>query len=429
MVGNGQGNGDVCVIGAGLAGLVAGWHAAERGRRVEVIAKGWGTLYWHAGCIDVLGYYPVDDPHPVRSPLSALKKLNGDQPQHPYALVGKERLAEAVQALQALCAAVGYPLLGSLDKNWLLPSAVGTFRPTCLAPETMIAGDLSHNAPMLIVGFQNQGDFFPSLVADNLTRQGIPATHTTLELRTLAERNFNYPTELARMMEDTVFRAELVDKLKPRVDRDVERIGFPAVLGLSNSLEVKEALETRLRRPVFEIPSLTPSIPGMRLHSILVQAIQRHGGRVQSGMQVIGAQTNNHHITAVYTEAAARRKSHRYDQYVLATGGILGGGITTNHKGEVTEVVFDLPVTAPTSRLDWFARSFLDQVGHPIYRSGLTVDDQFQPVGRQSANGNRRTVYDNLYAAGGALAHAELIRERSLEGVALATGYVVGEML
>ncbi|PWH19821.1 MAG: glycerol-3-phosphate dehydrogenase subunit GlpB, partial [Ardenticatenia bacterium] len=51
---------DVVVIGAGLAGLTAGWHAAVKGCRVRVVAKGWGTTYWHAGCIDVLGYYPVD---------------------------------------------------------------------------------------------------------------------------------------------------------------------------------------------------------------------------------------------------------------------------------------------------------------------------------------------------------------------------------
>jgi glycerol-3-phosphate dehydrogenase subunit B len=343
--------------------------------------------------------------------------------------VGEARLADAVHDLQALCAAARYPLLGSLDTNWLLPSAVGTFRPTCLAPETMIAGDLSHNAPMLIVGFQNQRDFFPNLIADNLTRQGIPATHTTLELGTLAGRNFNYATDLARRMEDSVFRAELVEKLKPRVSKDVERIGFPALLGLSNSLEVKEALETRLRRTVFEIPSLTPSIPGMRLHSILMQAIQARGGRVHNGMQAVGAQTEGHRVIAVYTEAAARRRPHRHDQYILATGGILGGGITTDYRGEVKEVVFDLPLTIPASRLDWFARSFLDKAGHPIHQSGLVVDDQFRPIGPQSANGDQQAVYDNLYAAGGALAHAELIRERSLEGVALATGYAVGEIM
>jgi glycerol-3-phosphate dehydrogenase subunit B len=423
MVENGRRNDGICIIGAGLAGLVTGWRAAVRGRPVEVISKGWGALYWHAGCIDVLGYYPVDHSHPVSSPSAAIDKLAAAQPQHPYALVGAERLAQALKALQGLCAGAGYPLYGSPDKNWLLPTAVGTFRPTCLAPETMIAGDLSHNAPMLIVGFQNYNDFSPHLIADNLTRQGIPATHMVLDLRTLSERNFNYPVSLARLMEDPVFRAELVDKLKPRVG-DVERIGFPAILGLEKSLEVKGALETRLRRPVFEIPSLTPSIPGIRLHRILVQSIEAHGGRVHNGMQAVGAQATGDRVTAVYTEAAARRRQHRHGQYVLATGGILGGGITTNHRGEVKEVVFELPVDAPGSHQDWFARSFLDNKGHPIYHAGLNVDDHFRP-----ADGNQRPIYDNLYAVGGILAHNEFIRERSLEGIALATGYAVGEML
>jgi hypothetical protein len=36
-------------------------------------------------------------------------------------------------------------------------------------------------------------------------------------------------------------------------------------------------------------------------------------------------------------------------------------------------------------------------------------------------------VYENVLAAGTTLAHAEVIRERSREGVALATGYGVGK--
>jgi glycerol-3-phosphate dehydrogenase subunit B len=141
-------------------------------------------------------------------------------------------------------------------------------------------------------------------------------------------------------------------------------------------------------------------------------------------MQAVGAQVTGDQVTAVYTEAAARRRPHRHGQYVLATGGILGGGITTNHRGEVKEVVFELPVDAPASHQDWFSRSFLDNKGHPIYRAGLNVDDHFRPLGR-----NQQPVYDNLYAVGGTLAHSEYIRERSLEGIALATGYAVGEML
>jgi glycerol-3-phosphate dehydrogenase subunit B len=175
-----------------------------------------------------------------------------------------------------------------------------------------------------------------------------------------------------------------------------------------------------LGRPVFEIPSLPPSVPGIRLHQIFKQAIERQGSFVYDGMEALRAESENGRITAVFTEAAARPRRHRFEKYVLATGGILGGGIVTNIDGEAREVVFDLPVNAPDSRLNWFKRQFMDKEGHPIYRSGLTVNEQFQPM-----NGNG-PVYENVYAAGTTLAHCEVIRERSFEGVALATGYTVG---
>jgi glycerol-3-phosphate dehydrogenase subunit B len=189
-------------------------------------------------------------------------------------------------------------------------------------------------------------------------------------------------------------------------------------LGLHQSRAVQQAFENRLRRPVFEIPSLTPSVPGMRLHHILVQAIKKHGGRVFDGMEALSASTANRLVSAVHTETASRQRAHRFDRYLLATGGILGGGIDTDYQGNVREVVFNLPVQAPESRQDWFRRDFLDKQGHPIYQAGLRIDEQFQPV-----NGDNRPVYDNLFAAGTTLAGGEVIRERSFEGVAIATGY------
>jgi NADPH-dependent 2,4-dienoyl-CoA reductase/sulfur reductase-like enzyme len=46
---------NVLVIGAGIAGLTAAWQAVARGRKVRLVAKGWGASHWHSGCIDVLG--------------------------------------------------------------------------------------------------------------------------------------------------------------------------------------------------------------------------------------------------------------------------------------------------------------------------------------------------------------------------------------
>ncbi len=410
---------ELLVVGAGLAGLMTAYQAVSRGQKVRVIAKGWGATHWHSGCIDVLGYYPVDATEPVTELKTAVSQLIADNPHHPYALVGMDGLKAALEAIQALCGEAGYPLHGSLDQNWLLPSATGTFRPTCLAPETMIAGDLSRDEPMLLVGFKQMPDFYANIVAGNLNKQGQAASYVTLDLPLLANRRFNNAVLTARMMEQAELRNQLVAAVKPHLGQ-AQRIGFPAFLGLHQPLVVKASLEEALGLPVFEIPSLPPSVPGMRLHEIFKQAIQRQGSFVYDGMEAFRAESEEGRITAVLTEAAARPRRHRFEKYVLATGGILGGGITTNIDGKAREVVFDLPVAAPDSRLDWFRQDFMHKEGHPIYRSGLTVNEDFQPV-----NGNG-PVYENVYAAGTILAHCEVIRERSFEGVALATGYKVG---
>ena len=414
---------NVLIIGAGYAGLTAGWQAAKRGHNVHVIAKGWGATHWLSGCVDVLGYQPLDNEEAVTSPAAALTQLVADHPQHPYALMGQEALVEALAALCELSAAKGYPLHGTLDQNWLLPSGVGVPRPTCLAPETMIGGDMRRADSMLIVGFTHFSDFHAKLIADNISSFGIPAAHVTLDLPALGERLFTNPTILALLMEQPAFRQEMVSALRPHLGQTA-RIGFPSVMGTQLNLEVKEALERDLQRPVFEIPTLTPSIPGMRLQRLLVEAIREAGSRVTPGIEVLESTRENGRVSTVYSETPTRNMPHRSDHFILSTGGILGGGIVTDYAGQVRETIFDLPVSAPDGHHNWFYRDFMDQRGHPIYRSGITVNDRFQPVDDQA-----QTLYENLTCIGTTLAHAEVIRERSFEGVAIGSGFAAAQML
>jgi glycerol-3-phosphate dehydrogenase len=411
---------DTLIIGAGLAGLVAAWQAASRGDKTRLITKGWGATHWQSGCVDVLGYYPLGSAQPIESPADALARLIQDNPRHPYALVGLNRIEESLRSFQFLCAQEKYPLHGSSDHNWLLPSAVGAMRPTCLAPETMIAGDLRNHAPMLIVGFEQFRDFYPALIAENLTAQGIPAAGVMLNLPILRERRFVSPTVLARLFENQEFRAAVVSAIRPFIGKSA-RIGFPAVLGVDSALTVKSDLENQLGCPVFEIPTLPPSIPGMRLHKILMTAIERAGGRVFEGMQVLSAETENGRVTAVFSEAAARQKLHRAANFVLATGGILGGGVTVDHRGYAHDTVFDLPLTSLPDRTAWFRPQFLDPAGHPIFSAGISVDHSFRPLDDEG-----RVIYSNLFAIGNTLAFADPLLERSFDGVALSTGYCVG---
>lgn len=413
---------DVLVVGAGYAGLMTAWRCAVLGKKVRLIAKGWGATHWAPGCVDVLGY--DHENHLVEAPTKALKDLSLRSPSHPYARIGAEGVQAALQALKDLCKRSGYPLYGDLDQNWLLPTALGARRPTCLAPETMIAGDLRHDQPMLIVGFERFGDFYAGLIAQNLSHYGIPATSVTLELPELLQQRFINSRVLALLFEKESFRQSLVEELRGKLG-NAERVGFPAVLGINSSALVHKDLENRLGRKIFEIPTLPPSIPGMRLHNILLNAIDQHGGRVHESMQVIGAQSAEGMAQLIWSEAAARNKAHAARLFVLATGGILGGGLVADYEGAVREVVFGLPVVAPENgRAGWFQRQFLAPGGHPVFNSGLDISDDFKPV---DTEGN--VILNNVFIAGSNLAHSDTIRERSLEGVALSSAYKIAEII
>ena len=109
---------------------------------------------------------------------------------------------------------------------------------------------------------------------------------------------------------------------------------------------------------------------------------------------------------------------------MLATGGILGGGVVTDYNGRAYEPIFRLPLQPPDLRQEWFQTDFFAPGGHPIHRTGLVVDRSFRPLDSQA-----EAYYENLYAVGSMLAHSDGIRDGSLEGVALATGYALGERI
>jgi len=335
-----------------------------------------------------------------------------EQPQHPYARASLPQIETALRAFQSLCAGAGYPLPGTLERNWLLPSAAGAFRPTCLAPETMIAGDLRSDAPMLLVGFEGYHDFYPHFAAANLSAQGIPTEALMLDLPSLRSRRRVDTMVLARLFDKPEFRAEVAEALKPQLG-EAARVGFPAVLGVQDALRAARELASALGRRVFEMPGLPPSVPGMRLQRVFVRAIRQAGGRIHDGIEVIEAAENGaprSAIRAVLSKSAARLTPHAARYFVLATGGILGGGMSALQRGDVQENIFRLPVKAPR-RGEWLQRAFTHPDGHAIFGAGVRVDKNF------------RTDYPNMWAVGGLLGGADFVRQQALEGVALVSAF------
>lgn len=408
---------DVIIIGAGLTGLMTAYHAARAGARVKIVAKGLGATHWHAGTIDVLGYYPTSATSVTR-PLDTVRDLTRAQPQHPYALAANV-LDDALRDFVTLARELGLPYEGATNAgdNLWLPSPVGAARPTFLAPRAQIVGDLRRTEPMLIVGLRGLRDFYPTLIAENLTKQGHTARAEFLPLDVISARRDVNTVQLAAALDDDACVERLASALQNLV-RAGERIGLPAILGLDAHTTAFERLQARVGAPIFEIPTLPPSVPGIRLTNALRNRLRQMGVRIEINADVIGFHAEGDRVLWIESESSGRPLKHRAEKFILATGGILGGGINSDHTGKVWEVVFNLPVVAPRERAHWFRARFFDSAGHPIFRAGVSVNHDFQPI---NAHGAR--VYANVWAAGNILAHCDSIRERSLEGIALTTAY------
>ena len=398
---------DAVVVGAGTAGLVAGARLAEEGARVCVLAKGVGSTHLAPGTIDVLGYAPerVDDPG------RALGDLVAARPDHPYALLGAEAVTEALQWFGERVAQgplPGYRYTGGLERNHLLPTAVGALRPSALVPETMAGGDASSPGRVCVVGSRVLRDFHAALCAANLAKVGIEARAIEIEIE--VERADQNALGLARRFDDPAWRAAFAAQLVAVLGAD-ERVALPAVLGSKDPDGVRTDLEKRLGRPVFEIPTLPPSVPGMRMFEILRSTLRGAGGRLVLGSEVVGAERENGRVTAVNAHASGRDVRYVAPSFVLATGGFASGGIELDSRWVTREGALDLPLRGlPGPGEPRFTSTYLAE--QPMARVGVAVDAQLRAEGAE-----------NVVVAGAALPGAVPWRELSGEGMALASGY------
>jgi glycerol-3-phosphate dehydrogenase subunit B len=220
----------------------------------------------------------------------------------------------------------------------------------------------------------------------------------------------------ARAFDDPAFRAAVTAQLLPRLEGE-EHVGVPAVLGLAHPHEAWSDLERRLGRPVFEIPTLPPSAPGMRVFETLRERLRRAGGRIIIGPEVAGAERSGDRVDALRARVAARETLYGADWYVLATGGFASGGLELGSDWRARESVLGLPLAGvPSPGEQRFAPDYFDP--HPMSAAGLPVDSQLRPL-----NESGERVLGNVLVAGASLAGAVPWQEKSGEGISVATGY------
>jgi glycerol-3-phosphate dehydrogenase subunit B len=408
------------VVGLGLAGLMAGLAATRAGARTLLVGKGYGTTHFRSGTLDVLGYV---DGRTVASPAEALGRFVASHADHPYARAGSD-LGGALDVVREAMREAGREPVGELAANVRVATAAGTLRPSCVVQPTMALEWA--DARVLAVGLAGYRDFdaglFAAVFPDQAARQDLELSVRGVRVTVpqLQRRHLDGLT-LARLFDQVTFRRQLIEAVRPHLG-DATVAAFPAVLGLHDAPAVAAELRDALGVPVAELPTLPPSVPGMRLQHALEAALRRRGARVQIGARATVRRVNGH-AESLEVAAAAHPVRVPVRTVVLATGGLASDGLRVEGSGALVEPAAQLPVAGPGAGdgTGGYGDAFLGRDGHEVGRGGVRVDAEMRPLDAGGA-----VVCDNLFACGGLLAGAQRPVERSADGIAAATGYVAG---
>ncbi|MDD4601499.1 Anaerobic glycerol-3-phosphate dehydrogenase subunit B [bioreactor metagenome] len=404
---------DVIVIGAGLAGLIAAAAAAKQGKKVLLLTKGAGTLTIGGGIIDVLGY--LDDGKPVLNPVDGMACLT---PDHPYGKIGIETVVDSINFLLKICENEGYPQIGSCRQMQWVPTAAGMLKPTCIVPKTMDVSGLKKTTNRVVVGFKYLKDFYPQLVAKNLaTMPGFEGNYKVAMVSPPFECGRDIGTlDIARWLDTEEGLKECTRQLQQVVKAGSTLI-IPPVLGTNPDYLALGWLEKNLECHLLETVTVPPSITGLRLRTMLLNYVKKQGVRIIEQAFVTESVIDKGRCAAVVTEAIDRQRFYYAKSFIVATGGIFGGGIIVE-PDQVREPIFRLPVKAPLRREDWANQALLSNAKQPFAQIGITVDEKMQPL---DVNGN--VVLPNVYIAGRTLAGYDAFFEKSGNGVAVSSGY------
>lgn len=414
---------DLAIIGGGLTGMTAARRARQLGLRTLLTAATPGSLPYTSGAMDLLAVYPTETKHYRKNPWEALSELVECEPEHPYGKVGLAGVQRGWEELAAHLEAGPLAYHRGRQENLLLVTSAGTLKPTHLVPHTMKANvqAWASKQPTLILGFERLVDFSPEHVVESLRERwpGLRAARIDAASLLQDDRRIRI-AELAAAFERETFRQRFADKVRPLLG-GARYLGLPAVLGFDRAATVCLELEQLLGVGVFEIPMLSPSLPGMRLADQLRAELLQDGLLLLQGRSVRLERGVDGAVSAVVWQGSSVERRFEADHVILATGRFFGGGLVATRRG-VEEPLLGLALEAPASRDDWHMRSFLGAPGHPINRVGLRTDDWLRPV-----DGAGAPICPNLLAAGAILGGHDWVREKSGAGVSVATGYAAAE--
>ncbi len=408
------------IIGTGMAGMAAACFATQNRINTIQIGVNSGIIY-SSGFLDLMGIHPIDTQLTWNNPWQAIDQLIADSPNHPYARLRKPEIETAMKQFIDFMEAAERPYMFNKNQNTEVITPVGTVKQTYAVPRSMWAGTvaLKERHSCLIVDFVGLKAFSAKQIADMLMPRWPKIRPLRLTFPAVGASADLYPEQMARALEVEANRIKLADAIRPHLV-DAKSLGLPAILGMYNPHQVRTHLEELLGVDIFEIPTIPPSVPGIRLKEALEEFLAAKGVRLLLQKRVLFAkqQKNGKFILSIGNHGSDKAEQMiETDSVILAGGRFLGMGLYAGRK-KIQEPLFNLPVFQPQDRAQWHQADFFAPRGHQISQAGLEIDDSFRPT---DAAG--KPIYKNLFAAGSILAHQDWMRQKCGAGLAIATAY------
>lgn len=409
---------DNIIIGGGLSGLLCGIALAREGRHVAAIAAGQSTLHFSSGSFDILGYDA--DGQVVTSPFEAIKQLEAS---HPYHLVGLENVPLlATQALR-IFTECGLSGQGGVAHNHFRMTPIGSLRPTWFTLDDYLTVQTPQAFPykkVLLVNVPGFMDFPVSLITEGLHRLGAVVETALVSVPSLMHRRQS-PSEMrSANLAKVLARDKKLQQIAARINKaatEVEAVIMPAIVGM-DSQEAVAFIRSRVQKPLHFVSTLPPSVPGVRVQTLLRKHFANLGGVYMLGNTVTGGHVEDGRLRYVETSLLPDERLEA-DDFVLATGSFASDGLKSNYE-RVFEPIFDLDTTAPADRMQWVTPSVFDDQPYRSYGVKVNASMQAQRGGQ---------TISNLYVAGAVLGGHNAAKLADGAGVDMVTALRVAQYI
>lgn len=407
---------DTIIIGGGLSGLTCGIRLAEKGLKCAIISAGQNALSNGSGAFNLLNNLP--DGTSVVNPIEAIDSLSED---HPYSKIGAQNcLAYANEAKEILKRA-GIEMIGKPTENHKRLTPMGSLKNCWLSIDEHHIAFCNDTLPwkkVAIMSFVGFMDFNPTFLANGLEKTGIkclickislPAIHT---LRKNASEM--RASNIARIFND---KSNIEETARAINAQDCEAVLLPSVFGLKDNQTFNQ-LKALVNKPVCLVPTLPPSVPGIRITEQLSARFRALGGTIFQGDSVVNATFEQDTISRIFT-ANHTETPFVAKNFVLCAGDFYSQGLTAL-SDKVYEPVFQADVNFTGDCTTWCEQDFFAK--QPYQYFGVITDKNFH-VQKEG-----KTI-SNLYAGGAILSSFNALKEGSGAGVAMLSAIAISNAI